>query len=173
MGCGGSKATKDAVPAVPAEATTKPSDVKPLIMDTPAPTPVEVTPKKTGAPATAEEDADVDARGESGELSPVDKAAVRVQSLVRGHLQRDALEEGRRLEWYAHYCKVGDYEQALELAVTQQEMDEVRNLAEKAKLSADTPASSAAADAVESRAAAHARTRRALEGDAADGLEAE
>ena len=67
----------------------------------------------------------------------VEKAAVRVQAIARGHQKRDALQEERRLEWFAYYCREGEHAKALELAVTQQEIDDVHRLREDASLSSE------------------------------------
>lgn len=46
------------------------------------------------------------------------KAAVKVQSLVRGYQARDALEEARRIESLRFYVAEGAYDEALKLAIT-------------------------------------------------------
>ena len=58
------------------------------------------------------------------------QAAVRVQAMLRGHLARDSQQEERRMEWLRFYASEGQYEQALELAVSQTEVDAVRAMRE-------------------------------------------
>ena len=73
-------------------------------------------------------------RLDSGQRAEAEKAVVRVQAIARGHLRRDALQEERRLEWFGYYCREGEHAKALELAVTQQEIDQVHRLQDAASL---------------------------------------
>ena len=57
--------------------------------------------------------------------NPVDSAAVKVQAIFRGHQTRDTQEETRRVEWLRYFAAEGQYEKALELAVTKAEVDAI------------------------------------------------
>ena len=63
-------------------------------------------------------------RGKDEEVKAV-AALTKVQARVRGHLARDAQQESRRQEWLQYYAAEGDYDKALELAVSQREIDAV------------------------------------------------
>ena len=67
---------------------------------------------------------------------------MRVQAIARGHLKRDALQESRRLEWYEYYSSNGDYNKAMELAVTQEEIEATEAL--RSRLPSDPPDASLA-----------------------------
>merc|ERR1711933_300762 len=56
------------------------------------------------------------------------KAATLVQSAARGHLARTEVQEASRLEWLKYYIDSGLYDKALELCVTDEEVEKVRQL---------------------------------------------
>ena len=58
--------------------------------------------------------ADLDSQAAANES----KAAVRVQAHVRGSAARNQLQEKRRREWLSYSMEVGNFDKALELAVT-------------------------------------------------------
>ena len=53
-------------------------------------------------------------------------AAVRVQAMLRGHISRDAIQEAARVEWMDYYRSHGQYDKAIELAISQTEIDEIQ-----------------------------------------------
>ena len=58
----------------------------------------------------------------------VEKAAVRVQSFVRGHQARDSQEEVRRIEWLRFLAVEGKYADALKLAIKPAEEAAVKQM---------------------------------------------
>ena len=62
------------------------------------------------------------------EKKAAEAAAVRVQAITRGHMQRDAIQEARREEWMEYYTTEGEYAKALELAVYQREINHIKEL---------------------------------------------
>ena len=50
-------------------------------------------------------------------------AVTKVQAIARGHLSRNEVEEARRLEWLSYYMSGGQFDDALELAMSRQEVD--------------------------------------------------
>ena len=75
--------------------------------------------------------------GQGAAAKEVEQAAVRVQALMRGHLTREQQQEERRTEWLQYYAAEGDYENAMDLAVSQREIDSINKLKRNAKSRAD------------------------------------
>lgn len=74
---------------------------------------------------------------ERHETAKVEKAATRVQALARGHISRDQQQEERRTEWLKYYASEGQYDKAMELAVSQREVDALNALKRQAAATVD------------------------------------
>ena len=68
-----------------------------------------------------------------------ERAAVRVQAFARGHASRDAQQEVRRVEWLKFYASDGEYAKAMELAVTQREVDAISAMQSRAAAATERP----------------------------------
>ena len=66
------------------------------------------------------------------EAVKVERAAVKVQAIARGHISRDVRQEERRQEWLQFYAAEKDFTKALDLAVSQREVDAIHALQSQA-----------------------------------------
>ena len=84
---------------------------------------------KTSAPALAKAVEPAVAKAVEPAVEPaLEKAAVRVQSFVRGHQARDSQEEVRRIEWLRFLAVEGKYADALKLAIKPAEEAAVKQM---------------------------------------------
>uniref|UniRef100_A0A7S0Q980 Uncharacterized protein n=1 Tax=Coccolithus braarudii TaxID=221442 RepID=A0A7S0Q980_9EUKA len=67
--------------------------------------------------------------------SEEDEAAIKMQSVLRGKKTREELQEVARLEWFEYYKKTGDFDQALDMAISPDEEESVK----KARQAAEAP----------------------------------
>jgi len=70
-----------------------------------------------------------------------DAAAVKVQSVYKGYKTRFQEQERRRTEWLSYYKRTGQFDEALEMSISEEEVDEIEQLR---KIAADPNAVSAA-----------------------------